>query len=347
MNLKQSTTLDIHHRLKIIEFAKDDKKILKLSKKKSTKKTKAKAVMNKINNLEKKKLDYYLLVMDILIQYYDVSKPVNTNALEVVNKHQGKTLNDFVNKKNMKEKETLYKEYMWRLHKNKTSFGMNNNRKKKSICKDCNINMSVDLFTSIYICKKCGSISKYFTETDKIPYVNEALIEGNHFSYRRYDHFVDWLSKFQKDKKSKIPKSIIDLVKNELDKIKNKDDRNINNETILQILKKTGNTKYNNLIHEIINRITNKPVPRLPVSIQEKMKIMFKKTQKPFENVCPKTRTNFLSYSYVIRKFLEILNQYQYIEYFPLLKSREKLYSQDMIWKSMCHQLNWKYNPSI
>lgn len=358
MKTKQMTTLDIHHKKKISDFEHNEKKIRKngQNKKNSTK--------YKLKLIKEKKSKYFLLVMDILISYYDET-PLEYKSLPLSDdkelfknikykKENGKkTLNDFVNKKSKKNKGNLYNEYLYRLQYKDKSIKIKNNiniqhfKEKRSICSDCKMNMYVDLFSSMYICKNCNSVSKFFIETDKIPYVNEALIEGNHFSYRRYDHFIDWLSKFQKNKKSKIPKSIFTLINKELNRIKHKDKRNINKETILQILKKTGNTKYNNLIHEITNKINNKPIPRLPIIIQEKMKMMFKKTQKPFEEVCPKTRTNFLSYSYVIRKFLEILNQHKYIEYFPLLKSKEKLYSQDMIWKKMCQKLNWEYNPSI
>ena len=60
-----------------------------------------------------------------------------------------------------------------------------------------------------------------------------------------------------------------------------------------------------------------------------------------------KTRKNFLSYSYVIRKFLELLGEDKYISYFPLLKSREKLYQQDVIWKGICAKLKWAFYPSL
>ncbi len=35
------------------------------------------------------------------------------------------------------------------------------------------------------------------------------------------------------------------------------------------------------------------------------------------------------------------------LEYFPLLKSREKLQQQDVIWKKICQELKWQYIPSI
>ena len=74
---------------------------------------------------------------------------------------------------------------------------------------------------------------------------------------------------------------------------------------------------------------------------------MFKEIQEPFMKVCPKNRKNFLSYSYVLHKFVELLELDQYKSCFPLLKSREKLHQQDKIWKDICKILKWEYIRSI
>ena len=37
----------------------------------------------------------------------------------------------------------------------------------------------------------------------------------------------------------------------------------------------------------------------------------------------------------------------EYLKFFPLLKSREKLYVQDQIWKKICEELNYKIIPSL
>ena len=74
---------------------------------------------------------------------------------------------------------------------------------------------------------------------------------------------------------------------------------------------------------------------------------MFKEIQGPFMKVWPKERKNFLSYSYVLHKFCELLELDHLLEYFPLLKSREKLHQQDVIWKCICQELQWEFIPSI
>ena len=62
---------------------------------------------------------------------------------------------------------------------------------------------------------------------------------------------------------------------------------------------------------------------------------------------CPNNRKNFLSYSYVLHKFCELLEYDNLLPHFPLLKSREKLQQQDNIWKLICKDLNWEFIPSI
>jgi hypothetical protein len=37
----------------------------------------------------------------------------------------------------------------------------------------------------------------------------------------------------------------------------------------------------------------------------------------------------------------------EYLQYFPLLKSKSKLYAQDQIWKKICRDLQWEFIPTI
>ena len=71
--------------------------------------------------------------------------------------------------------------------------------------------------------------------------------------------------------------------------------------------------------------------------------MMFKEIQTPFMTHCPIERKNFLSYSYVLHKFCELLELDDLLVYFPLLKSREKLFEQERIWKNICDDLGWKF----
>ena len=74
---------------------------------------------------------------------------------------------------------------------------------------------------------------------------------------------------------------------------------------------------------------------------------MFREIQYPFMKHCPKKRVNFLSYAYVLHKFVELLGLDEFKNCFPLLKDRDKLHQTDMIWKNICKKLGWEFIKSI
>ena len=113
------------------------------------------------------------------------------------------------------------------------------------------------------------------------------------------------------------------------------------------ILKKLGHNKYYEHIPHIINVMSGKKAPSLSRKEEEQLRTLFKEIQIPFSNNCPASRKNFLSYSYVLHKFCELLEYDYLLPYFPLLKSREKLLQQDQIWKLICADLCWQFIESI
>lgn len=47
------------------------------------------------------------------------------------------------------------------------------------------------------------------------------------------------------------------------------------------------------------------------------------------------------------RRFCELLGEDGLLRHFSLLKSNEKLYAQDQIWKKICKDLRWEFIPSV
>ena len=113
------------------------------------------------------------------------------------------------------------------------------------------------------------------------------------------------------------------------------------------ILKKLRLNDYYEHIAYIISKISGRPAPSINRETEEKLKKMFDKIQEPFEKYCPKDRINFLSYSYVLHKFFQLLELDDYVKCFPLLKSRTKLRTQDEIWKNICEDCKWQFYPSV
>ena len=86
-----------------------------------------------------------------------------------------------------------------------------------------------------------------------------------------------------------------------------------------EILKKLKKNKYYEHVPHIINRLNGVPAPTMDREIEEKLRMMFKEIQGPFMKYCPKNRKNFLSYSYVLHKFVQLLGMDDFLSFFPLI----------------------------
>ena len=144
-----------------------------------------------------------------------------------------------------------------------------------------------------------------------------------------------------------IPDEVMDQLRAELKKMKIKKLDEITHAKIRGLLKKLRLNKYYEHVPYITNILNGIRAPNMPQEFEERLRIMFKDIQKPFDDNCPAERKNFLSYSYVLYKFCELLGEDEYLQYFPLLKSKEKLYQQDVIWKKICADLLWEFIPTI
>ena len=140
---------------------------------------------------------------------------------------------------------------------------------------------------------------------------------------------------------------IIELIKLELKKNRIKIIDYTQIDKIKKILKKLKLNDYYEHIAYIISKITGKHAPCINRETEETLKKMFDKIQEPFERHCPKDRINFLSYSYVLHKFFQLLGFDEFVLSFPLLKSRQKLRIQDEIWKKICADCGWEFYPSV
>ena len=155
------------------------------------------------------------------------------------------------------------------------------------------------------------------------------------------------MSQFQAKETTDISNEIIERILEELKKERYHNLSEISNSKVKEILKKLKLNKYYEHIPYIINKLNGKPPPILTQEIEEALRNMFKEIQAPFIKHCPKDRKNFLSYSYVLHKFVQLLGYDHYLVNFPLLKSREKLHQQDLIWKEICKDLSWEFIRSV
>ena len=321
---------------------------------------------DQINNLKKsiefiednKEEDEYLLnVGNILFEYYNndtssdiYSKNTETNEISSVNpiNTTSNSLLNYFDKKcvvnNVSTKGQLLDDYLNII--DNTHESKKNKIIDENICSKCNNKININYIEGISICIHCGEQYNILIDSDK-PNYKEPTYESNYFAYKRINHFNEWLSQFQAKESTDISSEIIEKILLELKKERILNVANITNNKIREILKKLKLNKFYEHIPYIINKINGKPPPTITKEMEEKLRFMFKEIQTPFELHCPKNRKNFLSYSYVIHKFIQLLDMDEYLIHFPLLKSREKLYQQDKIWKNICKELNWEFINSI
>jgi len=163
------------------------------------------------------------------------------------------------------------------------------------------------------------------------------------YSYKRQNHFNEWVQQFQGKETANIPDEIIEQLRYELKKQRVDNVKLITHAKVRGLLKKLRQNKYYEHIPYICNILTGVNPPKMDIALEEKLRLMFNEIQEPFDSVCPKNRKNFLSYPYVLYKFCELLGEDKYLPFFPLLKSKEKLTQQDEIWKGMCKILKWEF----
>jgi hypothetical protein len=201
------------------------------------------------------------------------------------------------------------------------------------------------------VCESCGTTSRYDDLSNFSAYTHAEKRDGvtfvNHLAYKRINHFCEWLNSLQGKEGTEIPQDIIEAVRAEFKKTRATTSKDIKPSKVREHLKKLRLTKYYENVHTIANILCGVPSPKLPPELEAKLKELFVEVQTPFETSKPANRKNFLSYSYVLHKFCELLGEDEYLPHFPLLKSPEKLYAQDAIWKKMCAILQWEYIPSI
>ena len=192
------------------------------------------------------------------------------------------------------------------------------------------------------ICTECGHCE--YMLSDEAGFKEEQEMEKNIiYSYKRENHFNEWISQFQAKESTSVPEEVIGQLRSEFRKQKIKDLTEITHEKVRSLLKKLDKNKYYEHAPYIATMLGGITPPTMEQSLEDKLRLMFHKIQEPFEKHKPSGRKNFLSYSYVLYKMCELLGEDKYLPCFPLLKSREKLYIQDTIWKAICHELSWEW----
>ena len=286
------------------------------------------------NRYESEMSQYIIKCMPYMNQHTDETNETNTNNVFNLKETVG-----------LKRKD-IFTDYLIEVEKQNIARPLERSRDVCPNCEDSNLIHFQE--TSDLVCEDCGVIVACLI-SEELTYREEQETSEKiiNYSYKRENHFNEWLSQFQAQEMTTIPVEVIDQLRSELKKIKIKNLQDITHAKIRILLKKLRLNKYYEHVPYITNILNGIKPPNMPQELEELLRIMFKDIQKPFDNNCPAERKNFLSYSYVLYKFCELLGEDEYLQYFPLLKSKEKLYHQDVIWKKICTDLRWEFIPTV
>jgi hypothetical protein len=293
--------------------------------------------------------NYYLKNADIMLKYYG---NVEKTQMVTTNPADQNTFLKYLNTSQVTtnipnhSKKLLYDEYTCRMKLNTGQEGYESKEVVSEHCDACNIAREENSEEGILVCPQCGS-EAYMMVVSDFPSFRDPPKERNNYAYKKINHLNEILNQFQAKESTIIPDEVMNEVVAEVKKRRIMNIAEMTEKDIREILKKINRSKYYEHATHILSRLNGNPPPTITPEIEEKIRAMFQEIQAPFLLYCPDDRTNFLSYSYILYKFFELLELDDYKIYFPLLKSRDRLIQHDIIWKQICSYLKWEFISSV
>lgn len=325
--------------------------------------------MDRIKN-QNEIMDYFLETGDILYNYYEIQEKIQMGVEPAAKRAIGKpgsvlaalssaaasqggegptspiTPGAKVSSGEMLRRDKLLEQYLVKVHPEHARGTNEIDHDPFGLCPCCDTEMIFSANEANFTCTECGHQEFVLVDSDK-PSYKDPPREVSYYAYKRINHFNEWLAQFQAKESTEIPQEVYDAIIAELKKERINDYRTLSRAKAREILKKLKYNKYYEHVPHIINRLNGQNAPVMSREVEEKLRYMFKEIQPAFQKHCPKDRSNFLSYSYVLYKFCELLELDEYLPSFPLLKNRDKLYVQDKIWQKICEELKWEYIKSV
>ena len=303
-----------------------------------------KEIIIQIKELKYNKKKYYLNNNKFIYDYFENKKEISmdNNPTKLLNSFFKIKTNDNLEKVESKNKDNIQK-YLSDI--DESFIDINKFIFETDICQICRKGELIPIdHEGIMVCNNCHKHIQYLVENEK-PSYKEPPKEACFYAYKRINHFREILAQFQAKETTQIPEEVLENIKNQIKK-ERINLTQLNNKKAKEILKKLGYNKYYEHIPFIKDKLGIKP-PVMTPELEESLCNLFMEIQGPYAKFCPDDRVNFLNYYYTVYKLCELLDQSQFLPYFPMLKDREKRIEQDEIWKKICEELDWEFIPTI
>jgi len=208
-------------------------------------------------------------------------------------------------------------------------------------CPRCGIKLLLCGSRSIMSCSLCGYSVTYLDATSTSTSFDE-VVEYSQYSYKRVNHYMMWLALVQGKEAHSVPDDILQSISEDLYERQHvRASADVTQKRVREALRKHRLKKGYDHVAQITARISGVRAPRITAGTEEQLKNMFLQMQPAFQRHSPKTRTNFLSYSYVLYRCFQILGLHHMLKGLTLLKGRDKLEANDAIFRRMSEDLGW------
>jgi len=314
--------------------------------------------------------DYLLDTGDLLFDYYDIQEKISKGAIGAISQRSKRKPGDVLSaletaasldtgteqvepagselqKPSEKglSRDSLLEKYLLKINPDYVKKS-NELDDMSGECVECGTDMMFSQNEAMLYCAECGLTEFILIDSDR-PSYKDPPRESSYYAYKRINHFNELLAQFQAKGSTEIPQEIFDLITAELKKQRITDMKHLKYRQMREVLRKLKLNRQYDHIPYIISRLNGSIAPVMNRETEEKLRHMFKEIQPSFQKHCPKNRRNFLSYSYVLYKFCELLELDEFLASFPLLKNRDKLYQQSKVWQSICAEMGWEFIRSI
>lgn len=230
------------------------------------------------------------------------------------------------------------------------------------LCEHCGSHRSVLHETEGDLCcLDCGTCTRYMDNTIKaLDYEEQVDKAAQQYyapkksEYKRMQHFCDLLNQLQDRREVNIPQDVLLAVEEKM-KERCTPKKKPTIKLIRSILKEVGwgYKQYENA-QAILNKLTKydkQCTMEIPHHVERQMKLMFMRIENTWKRMdspnAKASRKSFLSYSYVIKQLLKILDKADLADKIPTIKSKTRIKSHDEAWKCICESCEFPFNPLL
>jgi hypothetical protein len=194
---------------------------------------------------------------------------------------------------------------------------------------------------SIMSCPRCGYQVAFLDATSSSTSFDE-VIDYSAYSYKRVNHYMMHLTLVQGKEAHRVPDEVLEATMADLyDRQGVRRPEEITQRRVRETLRRLRLRKAYDHVAQVAHRLSGIRPPRLAPAVEEQLRNLFLQMQPAFQRHAPKTRTNFLSYGFVLYRSFQILGLHHMLDSITLLKGRDKLEANDAIFRKMCEENGW------